>query len=119
MENNDPKVIAHYRCCGCKAIIDIPFKKVPTIFVCNKCDHVENFMVENFMEVIGIDTKAEPEDILNGPEATKMRIKQLEINCKFLTDAIDIIYHSLCTGPGGTWQDRVRLAVEASMKLKK
>ena len=59
------------------------------------------------------------DDFLNGPEATKMRIKQLEINCKFLTDAIDIIHHNLCPGPGGTWQDRVRRAVEASKKLKR
>jgi len=61
----------------------------------------------------------DPNDVLYGFEATKRRAKQLEVNCKFLLDAIEIIYGNLCTGPGGTWQDRVRLAVEASKKLKK
>jgi len=61
----------------------------------------------------------DPNDVLYGFEATKRRAKQLEVNCKFLMDAIEIIYRNLCTGPGGGWQDRVRLAVEASNKLKR
>jgi len=61
----------------------------------------------------------DPNDVLFGFEATKRRANQLEINCKFLMDAIETIYGNLCTGPGGTWQDRVRLAVDASIKLRR
>ena len=56
----------------------------------------------------------DPDCILYGFEATKRRAKQLDINCKFLLDAIEEIHRNLCPGPGGTWQDRVRRAVEAS-----
>lgn len=53
------------------------------------------------------------------PESEKRRMKQLEINQKFLLDAIFEIHDNLCPKQYGTWQDKVKQAVEASKKLKK
>ena len=41
----EPKnVIVHYRCCECKATIDIPLKNVKHISICDECNYMENFM---------------------------------------------------------------------------
>lgn len=60
-------------------------------------------------------------DFLDSPEMQKMRIKQLEINCKWLTDKMDIIHSCLCSGPrqNGTWQQRAEHAVKAAQLIKK
>jgi len=57
-------------------------------------------------------------DPLYGFEATKKRLAQMNTNFKFVMNAIKTIYNNLCTGPGGTWQDRVQLAVKASKSNK-
>lgn len=60
-----------------------------------------------------------PNDPLHGFEATKRQLAQTDMNFIFVLNAIETIYSNLCPGkPGGTWQDRVRLAVEASKKYK-
>ena len=60
----------------------------------------------------------DPNDPLYGFEATKRLLAQMNINFDFVLNAIEEIHRNLCPGPGGTWQDRVRRAVEASKKLK-
>ncbi len=48
----------------------------------------------------------------------KRRANQLEINQKFLLDAIMGIHANLCPKGYGTWQMKVGQAVEASKKMK-
>lgn len=49
----EPKnVIVHYRCCECKATIDMPIKKVGNIFTCDQCSYIENFM-----EIVAVGIK--------------------------------------------------------------
>jgi hypothetical protein len=43
----------------------------------------------------------------------------MNINFNFVFKAIEEIHANLCPGQNGSWQDRVRQAVEASKKLKR
>ena len=52
------------------------------------------------------------------PGDTKRRLKQMDINFKFVFNAIEEIHANLCPGQTGTWQDRVKQAVEASKSKK-
>ncbi len=45
------------------------------------------------------------------------RLKQMEINCRWLMDITDRIHDALCPGQYGTWQDRAKQAVEAAERL--
>jgi len=47
----------------------------------------------------------------------KQRLKQLEINCRWLVDITDRIHDALCPGQYGTWQERAKQAVEAAERL--
>jgi hypothetical protein len=42
------------------------------------------------------------------------RLKQMDVNFKFVMNAIDQIHENLCPGQFGTWQDRVKQSIEAS-----
>lgn len=53
------------------------------------------------------------------PGDTKHKLKQMNINFNFVFKAIEEIHANLCPGQNGSWQDRVRQAVEASKKLKR
>lgn len=43
----------------------------------------------------------------------KQRLKQMEINCKWLVEVIDQMHDIICPGQYGTWQDRARQVLEA------
>ena len=46
------------------------------------------------------------------------REKQMDIDFRFVFNAIERIHENICPGQYGTWQERVRQAVESSKKLK-
>lgn len=47
----------------------------------------------------------------------RQRLKQMEINCRWLMDITDRIHDALCPGQYGTWQERAKQAVEAAERL--
>jgi len=47
----------------------------------------------------------------------RQRLKQMEINCRWLMDVTDRIHDALCPNQCGTWQDRAKQAVEAAERL--
>ena len=47
------------------------------------------------------------------------RIKQLELNCKWLIDKIDVIHDALCPEKTGTWQGRAQQAANAAVYLSR
>jgi len=51
-------------------------------------------------------------------ELIKRRMRQLDVNCKFLIDAVEVIHMNLCPEGTGTWQDKVKQAVAASIRMK-
>src|SRR5574337_543446 len=53
-----------------------------------------------------------------GQEFLQERLQQMDINFKFVLAAIEKIHDNLCSSQNGTWQDRVRQAIEASANLK-
>jgi len=44
----------------------------------------------------------------------RQRLKQLEINCRWLVAITDRIHDALCPGQYGTWQERAKQAAEAA-----
>jgi len=52
------------------------------------------------------------------PGDNKRRLRQMSINFNFVFKAIEEIHRNICPGQNGSWQDRVKQAVEASIKLK-
>jgi ribosomal protein S27E len=51
----DPKnVIVHYRCCECKATVDVPLKNIRHISICEECSYMENFM-----EIVAVGIKVD------------------------------------------------------------
>ena len=45
------------------------------------------------------------------------RLKQLEINCRWLVEITDRIHDALCPGQYGTWQDRAKQAAETAERM--
>uniref|UniRef100_A0A6M3JLR2 Uncharacterized protein n=1 Tax=viral metagenome TaxID=1070528 RepID=A0A6M3JLR2_9ZZZZ len=46
------------------------------------------------------------------------RAKQLNFNCNWLINKIDIMHDILCPGELGTWQEKTQQVVDAIKKLK-
>ena len=53
---------------------------------------------------------------LFGADAERRRADQLAVNCRWLIAQMDRVHAALCPGRSGTWQDRVRQAVESAEK---
>ncbi len=53
-----------------------------------------------------------------GQEFLQERLKQIDINFKFVFSAIEKIHDNICSGQNGTWQDRTRQTVLAAITLK-
>lgn len=55
--------------------------------------------------------------ILFGPDADKRRLKQLELNQRFLISKFDELHAILCPRKMGTWQQRIEQVIVAVKEL--